>query len=140
MKLTTSFIAAAAMLGGTQAAFAQTEIDFWHAFTGRLGELVAEQVETFNASQSEYVVVPTYKGSYAETLTAGIAAFRAGEQPHILQVFEVGTATMMSAEDNGAVYPVYYGQADQIPGCGRENRGAGALPPGSCRVAYPRDG
>lgn len=84
---------------------AATEIDFWHAFTGRLGELLNEQVDTFNSSQDEYKVVATHKGNYSETLNAGIAAFRAGEQPHILQVFEVGTATMMAAE--GAIKPVY---------------------------------
>lgn len=89
---------------------AQTEVEFWHAFTGRLGELVAEQVETFNASQSDYVVNATHKGNYSETLNAGIAAFRAGEQPDILMVFEVGTATMMAAE--GAIKPVFEVMAD----------------------------
>lgn len=84
---------------------AATEIQFWHAFTGRLGELVAEQVKTFNASQSDYTVVASHKGNYSETLNAGIAAFRAKQQPHILMVFEVGTATMMAAK--GAVKPVY---------------------------------
>nr|WP_108853384.1 sn-glycerol-3-phosphate ABC transporter substrate-binding protein UgpB [Defluviimonas aquaemixtae] len=86
-------------------AVAQTEIQFWHAFTGRLGELVDEQVKTFNESQSDYAVVASHKGNYSETLNAGIAAFRAGEQPDILMVFEVGTATMMGAK--GAVKPVY---------------------------------
>ena len=105
MKLCTSFIATAAMLCGTQSALAQTEIEFWHAFTGRLGELVAEQVDTFNASQGDYQIVQTHKGNYSETLNAGIAAFRAGEQPHILMVFEVGTATMMAAQ--GAIKPVF---------------------------------
>ena len=87
------------------AAMAQTEVQFWHAFTGRLGELVKAQVEEFNASQDEFVVVESHKGNYSETLNAGIAAFRAGEQPHILMVFEVGTATMMAA--GGAIKPVY---------------------------------
>jgi len=91
-------------------ALAQTEVDFWHAFTGRLGELVAEQVETFNASQSDYKVTASHKGNYSETLNAGIAAFRAGEQPDILMVFEVGTATMMAAK--GAIKPVYEVMAD----------------------------
>lgn len=86
-------------------ASAATEVQFWHAFTGRLGELVKAQVEEFNASQSDYVVVESHKGNYSETLNAGIAAFRASEQPHILMVFEVGTATMMSAK--GAIKPVY---------------------------------
>ncbi|WP_299372984.1 sn-glycerol-3-phosphate ABC transporter substrate-binding protein UgpB [uncultured Tateyamaria sp.] len=87
------------------AAAAETEVQFWHAFTGRLGELVKAQVEEFNASQDAYTVVESHKGNYSETLNAGIAAFRAGEQPHILMVFEVGTATMMAA--GGAIKPVH---------------------------------
>jgi sn-glycerol 3-phosphate transport system substrate-binding protein len=86
-------------------ASAQTEVQWWHAFTGRLGDLLAEQVEKFNASQSDYKVVATHKGNYSETLNAGIAAFRAGEQPQMLLVFEVGTATMMAAK--GAIKPVH---------------------------------
>ncbi|MBV2360050.1 sn-glycerol-3-phosphate ABC transporter substrate-binding protein UgpB [Thalassococcus sp. CAU 1522] len=105
MRLALSLVSATAMLASGTAALAQTEIQFWHAFTGRLGELVAEQVDSFNASQSDYTVVQAHKGNYSETLNAGIAAFRAGEQPHILMVFEVGTATMMAAE--GAIRPVY---------------------------------
>ena len=97
--------AVAVCLAWTPAALAQTEIHWWHAFTGRLGDLLAEQVEKFNASQDEYHVVGSHKGNYSETLNAGIAAFRAGEQPHILMVFEVGTATMMAAR--GAIKPVY---------------------------------
>jgi len=96
---------AGALLASPAASFAATEIQFWHAFTGRLGDLVAEQVKKFNESQSDYRVVASHKGNYSETLNAGIAAFRAGEQPHILMVFEVGTATMMAAK--GAVEPVH---------------------------------
>ncbi len=99
-------LAAAVSLAGLAApGFAGTEIEFWHAFTGRLGELVDAQVAEFNASQPDYTVVASYKGNYSETLNAGIAAFRAGEQPDILMVFEVGTATMMAA--SGAIKPVY---------------------------------
>jgi sn-glycerol 3-phosphate transport system substrate-binding protein len=94
----------AASLSATTA-LAQTEIQFWHAFTGRLAELLTAHADGFNAMQSEFRVVPTPKGNYPETLNAAIAAFRAGEQPHILQVFEVGTATMMSA--TGAIKPVH---------------------------------
>ena len=97
--------AATATLLTPVSSMAQTQVEFWHAFTGRLGELVKGQVEEFNASQSDYVVVESHKGNYSETLNSGIAAFRAGEQPHILMVFEVGTATMMAA--GGAIKPVY---------------------------------
>jgi sn-glycerol 3-phosphate transport system substrate-binding protein len=89
---------------GAVSAQAQTQIQWWHAMGGELGQKLNEIADEFNQSQSDYQVVPTYKGDYTETMTAAIAAFRAGQQPHILQVFEVGTATMMAAE--GAVYPV----------------------------------
>ena len=91
-----SILTVAATLLAPVSAIAQTEITFWHAFTGRLGELVKAQVAEFNASQNDYVVVESHKGNYSETLNAGIAAFRAGEQPVILMVYEVGTATMMA--------------------------------------------
>jgi sn-glycerol 3-phosphate transport system substrate-binding protein len=83
---------------------AQTEIQWWHAMSGPLGEWVNDLAKQFNASQTAYKVVPTYKGQYDETLTAGVAAFRAGNAPHILQVFEVGTATMMASK--GVIKPV----------------------------------
>jgi sn-glycerol 3-phosphate transport system substrate-binding protein len=89
----------------TSTVFAKTQIEWWHAFGGRLGELLDEQVQKFNASQNDYEVVHTRKGNYSETLNAGIAAFRAKQQPHLLMVFEVGTATMMAAK--GAIKPVY---------------------------------
>jgi sn-glycerol 3-phosphate transport system substrate-binding protein len=101
--------AAAATLGATPAA-AHVEIQWWHAMTGANNEVVVKLAQEFNAAQSEYRVVPTYKGSYPDTMNAGIAAFRAGNAPHILQVFEVGTATMMAAR--GAIKPVYQLMAD----------------------------
>jgi sn-glycerol 3-phosphate transport system substrate-binding protein len=83
---------------------AQTEIQWWHSMGGALGEWVNDQAKDFNASQKEYKVVPTFKGTYDESMTAAIAAFRAGNAPHILQVFEVGTATMMASKQ--AIVPV----------------------------------
>ena len=80
-------------------------------------------MQEFNASQDQYVVVASHKGNYSETLNAGIAAFRAGEQPRILQVFEVGTATMMAAK--GAVMPVYQLMAETGKPCDP----AACLPP-----------
>jgi sn-glycerol 3-phosphate transport system substrate-binding protein len=93
------FLAAAPM-----AAQAQTEIQWWHAMTGANNDVINKLADDFNASQKDYKVVVSYKGSYPDTLNAGIAAFRAGNAPHIIQVFEVGTATMMAAK--GAIKPV----------------------------------
>ena len=100
----TTLISVAASLALTTAATAQTEIELWHAMGGALGETVNQMVENFNASQDEVQLTPVFKGSYEETLTAGIAAFRAGEQPNIMQVFDAGAATVIGAE--GATIPV----------------------------------
>jgi sn-glycerol 3-phosphate transport system substrate-binding protein len=98
-------IAAVAALGlASMAAQAQTEIQFWHSMGGALGDKVSELAGKFNETQKDYKVVAIYKGGYPESMTAAIAAFRAGNAPHILQVFEVGTATMMAAK--GAIVPV----------------------------------
>ena len=89
---------------------AKTEIQWWHAMTGFLGEKVVEIVTKFNASQNDYEIKAVAKGSYPEALTAGIAAYRAKTHPQILQVFEVGTQTMLSS---GAIVPVYQLMAEQ---------------------------
>jgi len=94
----------AAFASSATVASATTEVQWWHAMGGTNGERVNKLASDFNATQSDYKVVPVYKGNYTETMTAAVAAFRANEQPHIVQVFEVGTATMMAAK--GAVYPV----------------------------------
>ena len=83
---------------------AQVEVQWWHSMGGALGEWVNDLAKDFNSSQTAYKVVPTFKGTYDESMTAAIAAFRAGNAPHILQVFEVGTATMMASK--GAIVPV----------------------------------
>jgi len=83
---------------------AQTEIQWWHSMTAVNNEWVNDLAKEFNASQKNFKIVPTFKGSYDESMTAAVAAFRSGNAPHILQVFEVGTATMMASK--GVVMPV----------------------------------
>ncbi|HYX65623.1 MAG TPA: sn-glycerol-3-phosphate ABC transporter substrate-binding protein UgpB [Burkholderiales bacterium] len=102
-------LAASVLLAPT--AHAQTEIQWWHSMAGKLGDKVNEIAQKFNASQSQYKVVAVYKGQYDESMAAAIAAYRSGNPPAILQVFEVGTATMMSAK--GAIKPVYQLMAEQ---------------------------
>ncbi len=97
--------ATALALAAATPAHAVVELQWWHAMTGGNNEVIVKLANEFNAAQSEYKVVPSYKGSYPDTMNAGIAAFRAGSAPHIMQVFEVGTATMMAA--TGAVKPVH---------------------------------
>ncbi len=80
-------VAAATLLIGTTSANAAVEIQWWHAMTGGNNDVVVRLANDFNAAQQEYKVVPTYKGSYPDTMNAGIAAFRAGNAPHIMQVF-----------------------------------------------------
>ena len=97
-------LATAALSALSLQGFAATEIEWWHAMGGALGETVNAMAEEFNASQSEYQITPVFKGSYEETMTAGISAFRAGEAPHIIQIFDAGAATIIHAR--GAVVAV----------------------------------
>ena len=98
----TGALAIAALMGST--AHAQTDIQWWHSMTAVNGEWVNDLAKQFNEKQKDYRIVPTFKGTYDESMTAAIAAFRAGNAPHILQVFEVGTATMMASKS--AIVPV----------------------------------
>ncbi len=97
--------AAAAVVAFASPAQAVTDIMWWHAMSGELGRQLEKLAADFNASQSEYRIVPSYKGNYTETVTAAIFAFRSRSQPAIVQVNEIATATMMAAK--GAIYPVF---------------------------------
>src|SRR5207253_5941213 len=90
---------------------AVTDIMWWHAMSGQLGRQLEKLAADFNATQSEFRIVPSYKGGYTETVTAAIVAFRSRTQPTIVQVNEIATATMMAAK--GATYPVYELMRDQ---------------------------
>ena len=95
----------AVAIGAASPALAVTEITWWHAMSGELGRQVERLAADFNASQSEYRIVPSYKGNYTETVTAAIFAFRSRSQPAIVQVNEIATATMIAAR--GSIYPVF---------------------------------
>ena len=99
-----AFLTAALAATFALPASAQTEIQWWHSMTAVNNEWVNDLTKEYNASQKDYKIVPTFKGSYDESMTAAVAAFRAGNAPHILQVFEVGTATMMASK--GVAVPV----------------------------------
>jgi sn-glycerol 3-phosphate transport system substrate-binding protein len=98
-------VVAAAAIASASPALAVTDIMWWHAMSGELGRQLEKLAADFNASQSEYRIVPSYKGNYTETVTAAIFAFRSRGQPAIVQVNEIATATMMAAR--GAIYPVF---------------------------------
>lgn len=102
--ITTLASVAIVSLATPLSAHAATEIVWWHSMPAALGEWVNDVANDFNKSQNDYVVRPVFKGTYDESMTSAIAAFRAGQAPHILQVFEVGTATLMASK--GVVVPV----------------------------------
>jgi len=80
------------------------EIQMWMGLTGLGGELLTRFGEDFNKTQSDYRVVVSFKGQYPEQRAAAVAAFRAGNPPHIMQMFDAGSGDMMQAR--GAVVPV----------------------------------
>jgi sn-glycerol 3-phosphate transport system substrate-binding protein len=90
----TAALVAAPTIGRTAE---KTKIVWWHAMTAALGEQVDRIVGAFNQSQDAIEIQAIYKGQYPEVLTATIAAFRAGQAPHLAQIFEVGTGSMLAA-------------------------------------------
>jgi sn-glycerol 3-phosphate transport system substrate-binding protein len=101
----------AAIILAPSPARATTDIAWWHAMSGELGKQLEKLAADFNAAQSDYRIVPSYKGNYTEAVTAAIFAFRSHTQPAIVQVNEIATATMMAAK--GATYPVFELMRDQ---------------------------
>ncbi|MBM4277935.1 MAG: sn-glycerol-3-phosphate ABC transporter substrate-binding protein UgpB [Deltaproteobacteria bacterium] len=99
------FILATLLIFTAPAMAQKVEIQFWHGLALPLGGILEKIVTDFNASQNLYQVTATFKGSYPDTMVAAIAAFRAGNAPHIVQMFEVGTATMMAARE--AIKPLH---------------------------------
>ncbi len=81
---------------------AKTQLEWWHAMSGQLGDVLQQVVDKFNASQDEYELVATNKGNYVATLNASIAAYRVGEQPLLMQASEGSVLTMMLS---GAAIP-----------------------------------
>ncbi|EIC82629.1 sn-glycerol-3-phosphate ABC transporter substrate-binding protein UgpB [Serratia sp. M24T3] len=108
-NLKKSALGAALMLAFSANALAVTEIPFWHSMDGELGKEVNSLADRFNQTHPDVKIVPVYKGKYDQNLAAGIAAYRTGNAPAILQVYEVGTATMMASK---AIKPVYQVFAD----------------------------
>lgn len=96
-------MAAVAVSISATSSMAATNITWWHGMGGRNGEVINEVSQKFNEAQKECALTPVSKGSYEEALASGIAAFRSGEQPNILQVFDAGAATIINAK--GAVIP-----------------------------------
>jgi sn-glycerol 3-phosphate transport system substrate-binding protein len=104
VKLKSAALALSLSFAAVAPAWAVTEIPWWHSMTSANNDWVNDLANQFNASQKDYKIVPVFKGEYDVSLTAAVAAFRAHQAPALLQVFEVGTATMMASK--GAIVPV----------------------------------
>ncbi|WP_455477260.1 sn-glycerol-3-phosphate ABC transporter substrate-binding protein UgpB [Bartonella sp. B41] len=90
--------------------FAKVRISFWHSMSGELGKQTADLINDFNASQSKYEIIPSFRGEYEESMISLITAFRGKKQPVLAQIYEIGTGTMMAAK--GVVYPLYQLMSD----------------------------
>ena len=105
-----AFLLLLGSLWSVDEAWARSEIHFWHAMTGQLNDAVDALATKFNERQHDYEVKPLYKGTYPETLAAAMAAYRTKTSPHIVQVFDVGTQTMLLS---GAIMPVFQMMREQ---------------------------
>ena len=94
-----TFVAVATFALSSQAAFAEaTQISWWHGMGGANEQVINQIAEKFNAAQTACAITPVSKGTYEEALASGIAAFRSGEQPNVIQIFDAGAATIMNAK------------------------------------------
>jgi sn-glycerol 3-phosphate transport system substrate-binding protein len=107
--LGTVAVAALAALSAAPAA-AKTKIDFWYGNSGDISQRVQDVCKHFNDSQQDYEVVCTSQGSYPAAVQNTIAAFRGGQPPTIVQVFDVGTLDLMLSD---AYYPAYQLMTDE---------------------------
>ncbi|RAI45799.1 sn-glycerol-3-phosphate ABC transporter substrate-binding protein UgpB [Rhodoplanes roseus] len=101
-RIAALLLAAVALAGRPAAAL---DIQFWHGMPGELAYPLEDIVNGFNASQPDYKIVPVFKGLYTQTMIAALFATRIGEHPPIVQIAEVGTATMMATRES--IVPVH---------------------------------
>jgi sn-glycerol 3-phosphate transport system substrate-binding protein len=83
------------VVSGLAIAQEKTQIIFWHAMSGTREALIQRMVDDFNLTHPGIEVIAEYKGSYRDTLNAAQAAARAGNAPHVLHSFEVGTQQLL---------------------------------------------
>jgi len=92
-------VGAASLALMTTGAFAdKTRFDFWFGNSGDIAKVVQKVCDNFNASQTDYEIICTSQGSYDAALQNTIAAYRANKQPTIVQVFDIGTLTMLLSD------------------------------------------
>lgn len=104
LEATSGGVLGALLAAAPAAAQPSVKITLWHAMGGARYDAITKEIAAgFNRAHPNYVLEPLYTGKYGETVTKAIAAVRAGNPPHIVQVFEVGTQTML---DSGAIIPV----------------------------------
>lgn len=60
------------------------EIEFWHALGGTLGDSLQSIIESYNASQSQYIIKPVIIGSYTEIDEKLQAAYVAKNVPALV--------------------------------------------------------
>ncbi|MEO0990082.1 MAG: ABC transporter substrate-binding protein [Pseudomonadota bacterium] len=87
----------------SSATYAQTKIEFWHAFSGNNGNAVDELAAMFNDSQSDYEIQPIYTGNYTEG-TQKLTAAIAGRTAPGLVMLEITRYGLFA--DRGALEPL----------------------------------
>jgi len=91
-------LAAAAPLAGRAA-----EVEFWYAHGGLYAQAIDELCDGFNATHPQDHVHCLSQGTYEQTLRKAVAAYRAGQPPALVEIYDIGTADMLHSE---AIYPV----------------------------------
>ncbi len=87
----------------TGISFAKVKVQFWHAMGGWRIELLKNMAQDFMKQYPDIEVEVQYTGSYRDTLNKFKAAVQAGNPPHIVQIYDIGTQQMI---DSGLMVPI----------------------------------
>jgi sn-glycerol 3-phosphate transport system substrate-binding protein len=105
----TALLATTAVLLASTAAAERIRFEYWYGLTGQLGEVMQKHCDAFNAAQDKYEAVCTGQGGYDKAEQNTIAAYRAGQHPTLVQIYDAGTVNFMLS---GAIYPATQFAAD----------------------------
>ncbi|HKT26671.1 extracellular solute-binding protein [Dyella sp.] len=85
------------------AAVRAADIEFWYAHGGLYAQAIDELCTGFNKAYPQDHVRCLPQGTYEQTMRKAVAAYRAGQPPAVVEIYDIGTADMMRS---GAIYPV----------------------------------
>jgi sn-glycerol 3-phosphate transport system substrate-binding protein len=104
MSLRAAALCLAWLLSATVPAMLRAaDFEFWYAHGGLYAQAIDELCAGFNQAYPQDHVHCLPQGTYEQTMRKAVAAYRAGQQPAVVEIYDIGTADMLHSD---AIYPV----------------------------------